>query len=268
MQQRFEHYDQRYEGFSDEVRATVRGETFGEDIGQESWLTVDEYRTFLAWLALDADHHVLDVACGTGGPTLFLAQTAACRVTGIDLNEQGIATARHTALEAGLHARAHFQVADVREPMPFPPGTFDALVCIDAILHFPDRLQLLKDWFRVLQPGARLVYTDGAVITGPMSSEEIATRSLGFALFVPLGANETLLEQAGFRVVRCEDVTENAARVSERWHASRQRHCDQLLQLEGQERFDKGQSDLALVHRLASEQRLSRMVYMAEKPTA
>jgi cyclopropane fatty-acyl-phospholipid synthase-like methyltransferase len=269
MPQRFEVYDRTYGRFSGAVQAAIRRETFGEDIGQNSWLTVDEYHTFLAWLELHADHHALDVACGAGGPTLFLARTVGCRVTGIDISENGIATATQMAVDAGLHSRVHFQVADVQEPLPFSPGTFHAIVCIDAIHHFSDRLQVLKDWFRVLQPGARLLYTDGAVVTGPISSEEIAMKSvLGLTVFVPPGANETLLEHAGFRVVRCEDVTENAAWVSERWHASRQRHCDQLVQLIGQERFDSMQSYFALIHRLSSEQRVSRMVYVAEKPTA
>ena len=263
-----ESYDMYYETFSNQVRAAIRREAFGEDIGQNGWLTVDEYRTFLDWMELDTNHHVLDVACGTGGPTLFLARTMGCHVTGIDISSNGMATATQMAADAGLHPRMHFQVVDANEPLPFDPGTFDALVCIDAIVHFADRLCVLKDWFRILRPGARLLYTDAGVVTGPISNEEAGLRSTHFFVFVPPGINETLLEHAGFRIVRCEDVTENAARVTERWHASRQRHRDQVVQLDGQEMFDRLQSTLAHVHRLSSEKRLSRMAYVAEKPAA
>ena len=138
-----------------------------------------------------------------------------------------------------------------------------------AILHFPDRLRVLKDWFRVLQPGARLLYTDAGVGTGPISNEEVRMRGPSlFLMFVPPGMNETLLAQAGFRVVRCEDVTENQARLAERMHAANQRHRDERVQLRGQEGFDMGQSVYETVRRLGSEQRLSRMVYVAEKPDA
>ena len=61
---------------------------------------------------------------------------------------------------------------------------------------------------------------------------------------------------------------EHAARVAGRKHTAQQRHREQLVQLEGQESFDRRQDSVALVHRLASEQRLSRMVYVAEKPAA
>jgi cyclopropane fatty-acyl-phospholipid synthase-like methyltransferase len=125
MQQRSELYDSMYGSFFNEIRVAVRREIFGEDIGQFGWLSADEYRTFLAWMELDADHHVLDVACGSGGPTLFLAQTVGCRVTGIDINAHGIANATHMAADAGLHPRVHFQVANANEPLPFDPGTFD-----------------------------------------------------------------------------------------------------------------------------------------------
>lgn len=269
MQQRSEFYDATYGAFFNEVWAAVRQETYGEDdIGQTGWITADEYRTFLAWLDLHPDQHVLDVGCGSGGPTLFLARMVGGRVTGIDVNERGIATATHMAADAGLHPRVHFQVVDAHEPLPFDPATFDALVCIDAIPHFPDRLRVLRDWLRVLRPGANVLYTDSCVVTGPISSEEIAKRYLSFSLLVPPGANEQLLEQAGFRIVRCTDVTENATQVAARKHAAQQRHHAQIVQLEGQKSFDRRQDSLALVHRLGSEQRLSRMAYVAEKPMA
>jgi ubiquinone/menaquinone biosynthesis C-methylase UbiE len=269
MQQRFEIYDSMYRSFFNEVRVAIRREVYGEDIGQFGWLSADEYRTFLSWMDLDADHHVLDVACGAGGPTLFLARTVGCRVTGIDINEHGIAIAKQTATDSGQHPRVQFQVVDANEPLPFDPATFDALVCMEAIVLFPDRLQVLKDWFRVLKPGALLLYTDGGVVTGAMSNEEAGMRSpKTFFMFVPPGMNETLLKQAGFQVVRCEDVTEHATRVSERWLASLHRHRDQIVQLEGQEHFDTRQSLHALVHRMGSERRLSRMAYVAEKPAA
>jgi SAM-dependent methyltransferase len=173
------------------------------------------------------------------------------------------------AADAGLDTRMRFQIVDAQESLPFEPGTFDALVCTEAIIHFPDRLRVLKDWFRVLQPGARLLYTDAGVVTGPISNEEVRMRGPSlFLMFVLPGMNETLLAQAGFRVERCEDLTENTAQVAERMHAANQRHRDELVQLRGQEGFDMGQSVYDTVRRLSREQRLSRMVYVAEKPAA
>jgi ubiquinone/menaquinone biosynthesis C-methylase UbiE len=121
--------------------------------------------------------HVLDVGSGSGGPACRLAQTTGCHVTGVDANEHGVATANRLALERGLAEGVRFLVADANARQPFEDAAFDALVCIDALNHFRDRLGLLREWQRVLRPGGRAVFTDPVVITGPVTSEELAQRS-------------------------------------------------------------------------------------------
>lgn len=64
-------YDTTYARFTDELYASIRGEVFGGDVGQNSWLTADELRTFCEWLELDSASEVLEVASGSGGPALF-----------------------------------------------------------------------------------------------------------------------------------------------------------------------------------------------------
>jgi hypothetical protein len=100
-----------------------------------------------------------------------------------------------------------------------------------------------------------------------VTNDELALRSsIGLFLFVPPGINERLIEAASFRLVMQEDVTPNAAMVSGRWHKSRERHKDRLIKIEGEERFAGLQQFFAAVHRLTSERRLSRIVYLVEKP--
>jgi len=63
---------------------------------------------------------------------------------------------------------------------------------------------------RLLEPGGRLVLTDAAVVTGPVSNGEIERRSAnGYTQFVPAGVNEGLLEAAGFRLIGREDRTDS-----------------------------------------------------------
>ena len=51
-----------YSHFTEQVMNAVRKETFGDDIGQNSWLTVDEYKRFLPLLNLAEGGDVLEVA--------------------------------------------------------------------------------------------------------------------------------------------------------------------------------------------------------------
>ena len=70
MAERIDLFDSTYGHFTEPVLEVVRKETFGVDIGQNSWVTVDEYERFIDWLGLAADHHAIEVACGSGGPAL------------------------------------------------------------------------------------------------------------------------------------------------------------------------------------------------------
>jgi SAM-dependent methyltransferase len=227
---------------------------------------VEEYDRFFSWLDLRPEHHVLEVASGSGGPACYLANHLSCTVTGIDANESGVATAAQRAANSNQADRVTFTVTDGNSRLPFDDNSFDATLCIDSMNHFPDRLKVFQEWRRVLRPGRRAVITDPVVISGRVTNDELALRSsIGLFLFVPPGVNEQLIEAGGLRLLRQEDVTANAALVSGRWHKSRQRHKEALIKIEGEERFAGLQQFFAAVHRLTSERRLSRIVYMVEK---
>ena len=264
MASRVDLFDSTYSNFGEQVLQSVREETFGRDIGQNSWLTADEYDRFISWLKLLPGDHALEVASGSGGPAHYLACKTNCHVTGIDENESGVATASKTSSQT--RTRVEFKVADANAQLPFDDKTFDALLCIDSMNHFADRLNVFREWRRVLRAGARAVFTDPVVITGPVTNDELALRSsVGLFLFVPPGVNEQLIEDAGLKLVQTEDVSENAALVSRRWCDARERHRDALMQIEGEIRFAGLQKFFAAVNRLTSERRLSRIAYLVER---
>lgn len=261
------YYDDAYPRTSEELYAEIRREAFGEDIGQFSWLTAAEYAAFADKLEVDDRSHVLEVACGTGGPALFLAERTGCRITGVDLHEAGITAANERASELGLD-RARFVHADARERLPFDDGTFDAVVCIDAWNHLYEREPVLREWYRVMRRGARLLFTDPIVVTGMLRREEIATRSasMGEFVFTPPGLDEQLVRDAGFVDVRVDDATENMWEVPRRWRAAREQHRSQLDDVEGSETNETFQSFLEMVETLARERRLSRIAILARRP--
>jgi ubiquinone/menaquinone biosynthesis C-methylase UbiE len=170
-------FDCTYRNFEAEELARVRHKTFGEDFGQNSWTTAEEYLRWGEWLGLGASSHVLEVASGSGGPAIFLAQQFGCAVMGIDINEHGVETAARAAEAAGVTERVRFLKADADVRLPFPDGTFDAILCVDSANHFPHRAQVLAEWHRTLRPGGYALFTDPVVITGPVSNEELAARS-------------------------------------------------------------------------------------------
>jgi ubiquinone/menaquinone biosynthesis C-methylase UbiE len=259
-------YGAAYRGFTSALYADIRREAFGEDIGQTGWLTAEEQDVFIAWLELSPSSRLLDLACGSGGPTLRIAQRTGCRVSGLDLNAEGIASARASARELGYKSRADFRQGDAATRLPFEESRFDAIMCIDAINHLPDRPRVLEEWRRVLKPGGHLLFTDPIVMTGPMTNKEIAIRaSIGLFVFVPAGLDESLLDQTGFEVERVEDRTQNMAENAAGWRDARSKRERELRAVEGDETFDGQQRFLETAAILARERRLSRIAILARK---
>ncbi len=259
-------YNNIYGDFSSDIEAAVRHAAFGEDIGQSSWMTAAEWLQFADRAQVRADSHVLEVGSGSGGPGVYLAASRGCRVTGVDINEHGVRNGQQLAAARGLGDRVAFQTVDASRPLPFPDGTFDAVLSNDAMCHISNREHVLRDWHRVLRPGGRMLFTDAMIITGLVSQEDIATRSsIGFYLFLPPGENERLIARAGFTLLVSEDLTPAAEAIARRWYDARAQHQQALTEREGEANYAGLQKFLACVQRLSAEHRLSRFCYLAEK---
>ncbi len=222
MSESIDLYNNVYGDFGSQAETAVRHEAFGEDIGQSSWVTAPEWMRFADQAGVSPGTRVLEVGSGSGGPAIYLAAARGCQVTGVDINDSGVRNGTDLAAARGLGDRVSFHVADASRPLPFPDAAFDAVLSNDAMCHIATRRDVLADWYRLLRPGGRMIFTDAMVITGPVSREEIATRSsIGFYLFVPPGENERLIAEAGFTVLEATDLTASSERIAERWHAAR-----------------------------------------------
>ena len=262
----FDLYNNAYGNSATDPYRHVRIETYGQDFGQTGWVTAEESLRIPQLLDLGPTSSVLEIGCGAGGYTLHLAETIGCQIVGVDINELGIRGAKELARTRGLDSRVRFEQCDVSKKLPFDDSTFDAVFSNDVLCHVSGRLGLLVEIFRVLKPSGRMLFSDALVIGGMISAEEIATRSsIGFYFFSPPGENERLLKQAGFPQVDTTDTTENAAKISKKWHDAREKRKEELVKAEGAPTFDGLQRFLSFVHSLTSERRLLRYLYFARK---
>jgi SAM-dependent methyltransferase len=258
-------YDGYYGHMATDPQVEVRRETYGEDLGQASWITAAEARRWFDLLGLGHGRAALEVACGSGGVACAMATHTGAACVGVDINAHGIAAAKDRADRGGLSSLVSFQVVDAGARLPFGDASFDAVFCNDSINHLPDRPAVLRDWHRVLRPGGRVLFTDPIVVTGQLSNEEMRARSsIGYFLFTPAGHNERLLEQAGFAVREVQDVTDAVVSVARKWRDARTERRERLVALEGAETFEGLQRFLDAVYTLASERRLSRFMYLAD----
>ena len=143
------------------------------------------------------------------------------------------------------------------------------MLCIDSIPGLRDRFAVVADWGRLLRKGGRLVFTDPFVMTGAVAKGEINDRAAlnSNAFFVPPGVNEDAVRGAGLTLAAREDRAAAVAQIGSRWHAARLRRAAALKAIEGEEWFDRRQLMLKTSAELAESRRLSRFLYLAEKPS-
>src|ERR1700680_4091286 len=120
-------YNSSYGNYERDAYREIRLETYGEDFGQTSWVTTEESHEIPRLLDLTPGCSVLEIGCGSGRYALHVAQTAGCRVCGLDRNAERIRNAGTLAQRLNLSSQATFQQCDVAQPLPFAGETFDAV---------------------------------------------------------------------------------------------------------------------------------------------
>jgi arsenite methyltransferase len=106
-------------------------------------------------LCLTPESHVLDVACGEGAKSVFLAKRFRCHLVGLDYSNQNVAQATELARANGLASRVYFDCGNA-EHLPFPDASFDAIICECALYTFQNKLNATHEFARVLRTSGRI----------------------------------------------------------------------------------------------------------------
>ncbi|MDS3861476.1 methyltransferase domain-containing protein [Thermosynechococcaceae cyanobacterium BACA0444] len=117
---------------------------------------IDLIEELLHWGAVERGADILDVGCGIGGSSIYLAGKFGANVTGITLSSVQAGRGQSRAQRLGLADRVSFQVANALE-MPFADQSFDLVWTLESGEHMADKAQFLQECCRVLQPGGKLL---------------------------------------------------------------------------------------------------------------
>lgn len=155
---------------------------------------------------------LVDLACGRGGPGLWLARGTGAQLVGVDWSPIAIEEAINRTPAFVPPDQARFQVGDLAAS-GLADGCADAVVCLDAVFFAEDRIAALREVNRLLRPGGRYAFTAGETDT--------PTRPAHVPDWTPL------LEAAGLEAESKEEVPRFAAQLG-RMYALWLEHLDEL----------------------------------------
>jgi tocopherol O-methyltransferase len=187
---------------------------------------IDLIEELLAWAgytdknSLTNPKTIIDVGCGIGGSSLYLAQKFDANVTGITLSPVQANRGTDRAKNAGLEEKVQFQVANALE-MPFPDNQFDLVWSLESGEHMPDKTQFLAECYRVLRPGGKLILatwchrsTDS--VAGALTKDEKRHLAEIYRVYclphvISLPDYEAIAVKCGFKDLRADDWSNSVA---------------------------------------------------------
>lgn len=163
---------------------------------------------------------VLDAGCGVGGSAIYLAKKYNCSVDGITLSKNQVEFATEKADNKNLKHKLNFLVADFTK-MPYNDNTFDVVWAVESVCHAHEKADFLKEAFRVLKKGGRLIIADFfRTMENPDTEQNKLLNNWGDTWAVPNFEYIKLFEnkavKAGFSVNKTQNITKNIRPSAER----------------------------------------------------
>jgi SAM-dependent methyltransferase len=156
-----EYFDNWY---ADIAASPLRQQLFTEhlglppEVGPSNHVPLSGLRDIAAALALAPGDELVDLACGRGGPGMWIARELGASLIGVDFSAEAIGQALERRSLFGLGDRAMFAVGTL-EDSGLPADSADAVVCIDAFQFATDAGAAAAEIKRILRPGGRVVLT-------------------------------------------------------------------------------------------------------------
>lgn len=159
---------------------------------------------------LSPGDELLDAGCGFGEPARYWLETfRPKRIVGLNIDPAQCQIAHARAVSAGAGDRMTFLLSSATR-MPMPDASFDKVIALESAFYFDTRDDFLREAFRVLRPGGRIVLAD-LLPTATWQTTERNRRVRWYSMkpeenVYPLAEYLERMRAAGFDEVRGESI--------------------------------------------------------------
>ncbi len=168
--------------------------------------------------SISHNDNVLDAGCGVGGGSIFIAATTGAKVTGITLSERQVQQAKLNARNKGLDSLVEFRIGNYCSTT-YPDEHFDVVWGCESICYADNKEQFIKEAFRLLKPGGRLVVVDGFVKDFENNNSDVIRKWLdGWQVnyLESPGRFKEFMKNAGFADIAYRDISKYVSHSSRR----------------------------------------------------
>ncbi len=232
-----ERFGRSYLRGQNETMRAIERRICGCDYGGTSWTTREEADEVGRRLELGPGKRLLDIGAGSGWPALYLAKIFGCDATLVDLPLEGVRIAMHRAAADLPTGSCRAAVGD-GAALPFSEQRFDVISHSDVLCCLEAKAAALSECRRVVRERGAMVFSVISISAAASSKQAAAAIIAGPPYIQSDCSYAKMLEQTGWRVTECVDLSAEFARSTGRLVDEWNQNKERVRPLVGGEDFD------------------------------
>ncbi len=179
---------QEKSGLFQEITKSAFGDEFPEGVDCFGFVTQTDLKHIAEFININKGDLIADIACGRGGPGMWVARETGANLIGVDISEDAVHFAEKRIQDFDLNDKAKFNTGNFYHT-GIESNSCNGVMCVDALWMAVDKEQTFSEIARILKKNGRLIFTtwDGNI---PFMPDD----------------NKALLQNSGFEIVHYQET--------------------------------------------------------------
>jgi ubiquinone/menaquinone biosynthesis C-methylase UbiE len=210
---------------------------------------------------------LLDICSALGGPARHLAEKYDVNVLGLDITPKMIEEAERRTIDKSYADKIEYRIGSGLD-IPERSNFFDVVWGQDAWVYIRDKERLIGETYRVCKPGGILAFTDWIWGPNEVTEEEsdVLMEFMVFPSMQTLDGYATLIEETGYSLREKQSFQEDFSKHLDIYYEKLQNNRSSIIKGFGKELFQEAETGILAWRNAARERKVSRGMWIADKP--